>query len=194
MDLGALHRLMHEGDSLSGAFLAVDALQRSRLYERLKQAPKVAGVNIKQAALTTFRETLAQNLLRMQLFNVAFAGIIAFGVVYNSARIALSERGRELATMRVLGFTRREISVVLLGELALLTLAAIPLGLLLGRAMAAMLMNAIETELQRFPMTINSSTYALAAVVTLAAALFSGLVVRRRLDRLDLVAVLKSRE
>src|SRR5205823_11944815 len=120
--------------------------------------------------------------------------VIAFGVLYNTARIALSERSRELATLRVIGFTRAEISVILLGELAALTLAALPVGMALGYAFAALAVWGLTTEFQRFPLVVNAGTYAFAVTVVLTAATISGLVVRRRLDRLDLVAVLKARE
>lgn len=194
MNLHALNRLMREGDVYSGAFLAVDEKQRDELYIFLKNTPKVAGVSVKQTALDNFRKLLDANLLRMQLFNVGFACIIAFGVVYNSARISLSERSRDLATLRVMGFTRGEISMILLGELATLTLAAIPLGIAIGFAFAGLLVVALDTETQRFPLVVSSWTCAFAVSVTLVAALITGLLVRRRLDRLDLVAVLKARE
>ena len=194
MALPAMHRMMREADTLSGTFLAVDGQAIDQLYRKLKRTPKVANVNIKRAALESFQKTLAENLLRMKTFNVIFASIIAFGVVYNSARISLSERGRELATLRVIGFTRTEISFILLGELALLTLIALPLGLLFGYGLSGLAIWALETETQRFPLVINSSTYAFAATVTMVAALISGLIVRRRVNQLDLVAVLKSRE
>jgi putative ABC transport system permease protein len=195
MDIRAVNRLMREGRVVSGAFLAVEPGQEGRLYSTLKATPEVAGVTVKRAALSSFRQTVAENLLRMRLFNIIFAGIIAFGVVYNSARIAAAERGRELATLRVIGFTRAEISLILLGELALLTLAAIPAGMALGYGLAAAVIRlAYDTELFRIPLIVSRSTYGFAAAVTLAAALVSGLVVRRMLDRLDLVAVLKSKE
>ena len=195
MDIRAVNRLMREGRVVSGAFLAVGPGQVDRLYALLKATPQVASVTVKRAALDSFRRTVAENLLRMRLFNVLFAGVIACGVVYNSARIALAERARELATLRVIGFTRAEISLILLGELALLTLAAIPVGMALGYGLAAAVIRlAYDTELFRIPLIVTRSTYGFAAAVTLAAALASGLVVRRMLDRLDLVAVLKSRE
>ncbi|MBL9214978.1 MAG: FtsX-like permease family protein [Opitutaceae bacterium] len=194
MDLAALNRFMREGRLLSGAFLRIDPAAEARLHARLKATPRVAGASSQHAALRGFQDTLSENLLRMRLFNVAFAGIIAFGVVYNAARITLSERARELATLRVIGLTRAEVSGTLLGEVALLTLAALPLGLGLGRLLAGLAVKALETETQRFPLVVASSTYAAAAVTVLAAALVSGLVVRRRIDGLDLVAVLKSRD
>jgi putative ABC transport system permease protein len=195
MDIRAVNRLMEEGDVISGAFLAADARQMDKLYSTLKGMPRVASVTVKNAALVSFRQTIAENLLRMRTFNVLFASIIAFGVVYNSARVTLSERSRELATLRVIGFTRAEISLILLGELAVLTLAAIPVGLLLGRGLAALVITlAYDTELFRIPLIIGRSTYGFAATVTMIAALLSGLIVRRLLDRLDLVAVLKSKE
>jgi putative ABC transport system permease protein len=195
MDIDAARRLMEEGDVISGAFLAADPRRMDDLYAELKVSPRVAGVAIKGATLESFRRTVAENLLRMRFFNVLFAGVIAVGVVYNAARIALSERGRELATLRVIGFARAEISLILLGELAVLTLAAIPVGLLLGYGLAALVIRlAYDTELFRIPLVVGRSTYGFAASVTLLAALGSGLVVRRLLDRLDLVAVLKSKE
>jgi putative ABC transport system permease protein len=120
--------------------------------------------------------------------------VIAFGVVYNSARISLSERSRDLATLRVIGFTRTEISVILLGELAVVTFVAIPLGLGLGYVFAAWATLGLDTEVYRVPLVIHRSTYGFSALVVVAAAVVSGLLVRRRLDHLDLIAVLKTRE
>jgi putative ABC transport system permease protein len=194
MNLAALNRLMQEGNVVSGAFLAVDAKALPELYKTLKNTPRVASITVKEAAVESFRQTIAENLLRMRFFNILFATIIAFGVVYNSARIALSERSRELATLRVIGFTRGEVSLIFLGELAVLTLVAVPLGLVLGYGFAALTTLAYDTELFRIPLVIDKSTFGFAALVVLAAAFLSGLVVRRRIDRLDLVAVLKSKD
>jgi putative ABC transport system permease protein len=194
MEIHALNRLMREGPRISGAFLMVDANDLDALHKRLKKTPAVAGVLIRRAALASFEETIAENLAIFTAFNVLFAGVIAFGVVYNSARIALSERGRELATLRVLGLTRAEISYILLGELAVLTALGVPVGLVLGYLLAGWAVAAFETELYRFPLIIDSATYGFAAATVLVSAVVSGLIVRRRLDRLDLVAVLKSRE
>lgn len=195
MDVRAANALMREGGVVSGAFLAVDADRIEGLYTSLKNTPRAASISIKAATLRSFRQTIAENLLRMRGFTVLFAAVIAVGVVYNSARVALSERSRDLATLRVIGFTRGEVAVILLGELALLTLAAIPTGLVLGYALAALVIRvAYDTELFRIPLVVSWSTYGFAAVVTLLAALFSGLIACRLLGRLDLVAVLKSKE
>ena len=194
MEIEALHRLLREGHNLSGAHLSVDPQRRDVLYRTLKETPRVAGVTSKTASLESFRKTFAENLLRMRLFNIMFASVIAFGVVYNSARISLAERSRELATLRVIGFSRAEISAILLGELALLTLAAIPLGMALGYLFAFWTTLGLDTEMYRIPLVVNRSTFAFAATVVIIAALFSGMVVRGKLDHLDLVAVLKTKE
>ena len=172
----------------------VDSHQLDALYHELKATPKLAGVTVKRHAVESFRQTVGENMGTMKSINLIFACAIAVGVVYNSARISLSERHRELATLRVIGFTRAEISAILLGELAIVTLLAIPLGLLIGREMAQAMCIAFDLELFRFPFTISRRTYAVAALVVLLAAVGSGLLVRRRLDRLDLIAVLKARE
>ncbi len=192
MDIRALRRVTREQDSISGAFVSVDPAHEDALYARLRNTPRIAGVTIKKAAMESFEETIAENLLTIRTFTIAFAVVIAFGVVYNSARISLSERGRELATLRVIGFTRGEISLVLLGELTLLTLISIPLGMAIGYWLTALTIEAVQTEHQRLPLIVGWRSYGFAAAITMIAALASGLVVRRSLDRLDLIGVLKS--
>jgi putative ABC transport system permease protein len=194
MNREMLSRMMRETDTLSGAVLTADASQHDTLYRELKEMPLVASVTIKLAALRSFEKTIAENILRMRMFNLVFATIIAFGVVYNGARVSLSERSRELASLRVLGFTRAEISLILLGELATLTVLAIPVGLALGYALASLACWALESETQRFPLVVERSTFGFATTVIFIATMSTSLVVRRLLDRLDLVAVLKTKE
>ncbi len=194
MDLDALHRLMQEGSTVSGAYLQVDGARAPELYARLKATPRVGGVMLKRAATESFRETFASLVNTVVYIYALFAGAIAFGVVYNSARISLSERSRELATLRVIGFTRTEVSYILLGELALVTLVAIPVGLIAGYFGAAGVVTAFDTELFRIPLAVSSRTCAFAAMTTATATVVSALIVRTRVDRLDLVEVLKARE
>jgi putative ABC transport system permease protein len=194
MTLDALQRLARDFGTLSGGHLLVDNRLEGVLYDRLKMIPAVAGVALKRAALESFNETIGETMGIMIFFNVLFAGTIAFGVVYNAARISLSERSRELASLRVLGFTRAEISAILLGELAVVTLIAIPVGLAIGYGFAALVVTSFETEMYRFPVIVSARTYLFAALVTLTASAVSGFIVRHRLDHLNLVEVLKTRE
>lgn len=194
MALDALHDLMREGGTVTSAALLVDPAAEDALSARLKRTPAVAGVAFKRALIESFRSTLAQNMNTMIGMIVLFAGIIAFGVVYNAARVSLSERSRELASLRVLGFTRAEISMILLGELAILTLAALPVGALIGHGLAVAVVSSVNSEVYRFPLVVTPQAIGRAALTVIIAALASGLVVRRRLDHLDLVAVLKIRE
>jgi putative ABC transport system permease protein len=194
MEIEALRRVAGEGNTLTGAFLKVDPAGTGALYRALKDIPAVAGVGLKRTSIDSFNKTLADTFYVMIFFNLLFSGVIAGGVVYNAARVSLSERSRELASLRVLGFTRGEISFILLGELAAVTLMAIPVGLLLGYIFAGLLVAAFNTELYRFPLVVSARTFAFAAASVLVAATLSGLAVRRRLDHLDLVEVLKTRE
>jgi putative ABC transport system permease protein len=194
MRIDALHRLMREGDSLSGAYLSVDPLQLQPLFRTLKATPRIAGVSLKSAALESYQKTLAENIGITRTVTIVFALIIAFGVVYNTSRIALSERARELGTLRVIGFSRAEVSYILLGEIALVTLAALPLSLVLGYGLAAAAVRAYDTEVYRIPLIITARTSVEALATTVVATLVSGWLVRRRLNRLDLIAVLKTRE
>ncbi|MEX0886451.1 MAG: ABC transporter permease, partial [Phycisphaeraceae bacterium] len=190
----ALNRLMREDRVVSSAHLRVDEAHLDAVYARLGRTPGVAGVQVRAATLQAFRDTIVESQATFRQFNLAFAVLIAFGVVYNTARVSLSERSRELATLRVLGFTRGEISRILLGELAVLTGLALPLGMVIGYGFAWVAAIAFETEMFRIPLVVRRETYAIAGLVVLLAATASGLVVRRRLDRLDLVGVLKARE
>jgi putative ABC transport system permease protein len=194
MDIDALHRLMREHDVLSAVTMRIDSAAEGELSSRLKQLPAVAGVAFRRTALQNFRDVMAQNMDMMITINLLFAGIIAFGVVYNAARVSLSERSRELASLRVLGFTRAEISFILLGELAVLTALALPAGALMGYGLATFIMLSLDSEVYRFPLVFRSQAIAWAFLTIVTASMFSGLVVRRRLDHLDLVAVLKIRE
>jgi putative ABC transport system permease protein len=194
MDRYALNRMMREGDVVSGAYLTVDSAEQAHVYRTLVEMPRVAGTVVRQDEIRNFYQTQAESMLFFTFVATILAAIIAFGVVYNSARISLSERSRELASLRVLGYTRGEISYILLGELGLLTLAALPVGFLLGRGLCAYITKAVESDLFRVPVVLEPATYALGAAVVLISATVSGLVVRHRLDHLDLVGVLKTRE
>ena len=194
MEIDALRRLLHEGAVITGASVTIDPAARARFYADVKALPAVAGVSLTAVMLQNFRDTMAENMNLQIFFNVLFAGVIAFGVVYNSARVSLSERERELASLRVLGFTRGEISLILLGELAVLTLAALPVGALIGHVMGLLIMTGFSNEVYRLSFVTSPATVARSFLVVVLAAFVSGLAVRRRLDRLDLVAVLKTRE
>ena len=189
-----LHRLMQEGERLSGAFLSVDPRRLHELYAEVKQTPAIAGVLDNNAAHQNFVDTISENTYVMRMMNLIFASIIAFGVIYNCALITLAERSRDLATLRVMGFTRREVSIVLLGELAIITLLAIPLGMLLGVCFAYLATLALDTETHRFPLVITRLTFAESTTILLGTAIASSLFVRRMLDKLDLIAVLKVKE
>lgn len=194
MDLRALNRLMREGETISGVRLKVDEKDFPSLYSKLKHTPTVSGVIIPETILTNFNETLARTMWTSTLVIIIFASVIALGIVYNGARIALSERGRELASLRVLGFTKREIGVMLLGEQAILTAIAIPIGYVIGYLLCFLITKAIDNEMMRLPLVITRKTPALAFGVTACAAILSGLLVQWRLRRLDLIEVLKTRE
>jgi putative ABC transport system permease protein len=194
MELGALNRLLREGPMISGVSFSIDPLEKNRLFAALKATPSASFISLQQVAMQRFRATLAQNITVQITIFVAFAGTIAFGVVYNLARISLSEQGREMASLRVLGFTKREVSALLLTELAVIVLLAQPVGWLIGFALAILMDKGFSTELYRVPFIVGSEVYAYSSIVVIAAAVASGLIVRRRIDRLDMIAVLKTRE
>ena len=192
--INALNRLLKERPSVEYVSLLVDRSQEARLYQELKELPMVAAVMLRQAAIDSFYDNVVEHLMVFITMFSSLACVLGFGVAYNSTRIALSERGRELATLRVLGFSRGEASYILLGEVALLIVVALPVGCLLGRGLSELMATAFNTELFRVPLTIEPSTYGVAVVVALVATALSAAVVRRRVDRLNLIEVLKTRE
>ena len=194
MTLESLYRLTRQSRLVSGAYLLTDATREDLVNEQLKAAPAVASVVSPQTMFETFQSQLQDSLYISIGFMLAFASIISVAVIYNGTRIALSERGRELASLRVLGFTRREIATLLFGEQAVITLLAIPIGSVIGYGLAAALVASFASETYRIPMVVSTRTYLFAATAAISAAIASGLLVRRRLNSLDLVAVLKTRE
>lgn len=194
MNLEALNRMSGSGQALSGLLLTIDAHYEAEIVDALQRRPRVASIVSQDRIIESVYETSGQTMLTFALILTVFAGAIAFGVVYNSARITLAERDRELASLRVLGFTRNEIAYILLGELAILTLLALPVGFGLGALLSASSVQSLSTDLFAFPLVLRRSTFAFSSVVVIIAATVSALIVRRKLNTLDLVGVLKTRE
>ncbi len=195
MELEALDRMLGDDRAITGATLAVDPARLDALYARLKELPVVASVGRTDLVKQRFEQQVAEVMVVFTMVLSAFAAAIAVGVVYNNARVALAVRARDFASLRVLGFTRREISVILLSEISAGLLLALPMGLVLGKVFAvAVAAAAVDTELYRLPPIVEPRTYAFAVLVVLAACVGSALLVRRQLDHLDLIGVLKTRE
>jgi putative ABC transport system permease protein len=194
MDMGALAAVSGESGSATSFQASVDRAREGALLRRMKDIPAVATIATRAQAISSLREIMAKSMVIVIDFYIALGAIVAFGVLHNAARISLSERGRELASLRVIGFTQGEVSYILLGELALLVLAALPAGCVLGYGLAWFMSAAMETKLFRIPFVISPSTFGIAMTVALASAVASGIAVYRRIGRLDLVAVLKTRE
>ena len=194
MRLSALSRLFDEEPAVSSVALRVDPSRLENVEDRLQQMPRVASVSSKEAAVASIQKQMDETVVFMTLILTLFAATIAVGVVYNNARVAVSIRSRDLASLRVLGFTRAEISAILLGEMAVQVVLAIPIGLLVGTWMSHGIAGTIDPERFRLPVVISLKTYASAVLITFVAALGSALLVRRHLDRLDLIGALKTRE
>ena len=194
IERSALNRLLREGDLVNQITVTVDRGHEPELLNRIKELPRVAVAFSKAIMTRNLEEVTARNILVFSGVLTVFATVIAIGVVYNNARISLAERAWELASLRVLGFTRGEVSAFLLGELAIEVALALPLGMLLGYLLGSAIVGLIKTDEFYFPFVIQSATYAFAALCVLAAGAVSALVVRRRVDALDLVGVLKTRE
>lgn len=194
MDRHALNRLLGEGDIISGASFRVDGLYWKEFLRNLKEQPRVSWVVVKESLRANFRETTAAMMNTIQSIYLTFATIVAFGVVYNNARISLAERSRELATLRVIGFSQREVSAVLVTELVLLALIAVPLGLALGTVLANGILQAVNTETVRLPVVLTLRNYTYAVLVVATASALSAFLVLRTLKNLNLVSALKAPE
>jgi len=194
MDLHALNRLLGEGDIITGASFSIDDARRGEFLRALKGIPRVSWVAIKESLRANFRQTTAASIGLIQSIYLVFATVVAFGVVYNNARISLAERARELATLRVIGFSRREVGAVLITELVILALIAVPIGLLLGTGFATAILRTVNTETVRVPLVLTAANYAFAVLVVAIASTLSACLVLRKLHQLNLVGVLKAPE
>ena len=194
VDARTLSQLLLEDEQVSGAHLSVQSDAAAPLFQQLKRMPAVSGVAVRQVMQSSLKDTLDRSFAIFSMILAGFASVIVGGMVYNSLRIALSERSNELASLCVLGFTQREVSVLLLGEQALLTALAIPLGLAIGYGLCAMLVPAFDREMFRLPLVLSRWSFIYPVLVTLLAAGATSLLVAHRLRHLDLIAVLKTRE
>ncbi|MNS76716.1 FtsX-like permease family protein [compost metagenome] len=194
VDRLALSRYLGESPAISGVHLRIDTQMAESLYSRLKRLPAISSVIVRRAVLESIGNTLDRTFVISSLVLAGFASVIVAGVVYNNIRIALSERGNELASLRVLGFSLREVATILIGEQALLTAAALPLGIAVGYGLCALLVPVFDRDAFRIPLVLERVTLVFAMVPAACAALVAGLLVLQRLRHLDLVAVLKTRE
>ena len=194
MDLEALTRLMREAPAVSSVNLSLDDRRKEEFYAAVKGMPTVSGVALQRSSLANFREAVALIITTMASIYTGLAAVIAFGVVYNNARIALSERARELASLRVLGFSRSEVLRILLLELAILTLVAQPPGWVMGYGLGWIMKTNLAGEIMRVRGLIEHSTYVAASAIVIVAAIASAFIIRERINQLDLVAVLKTRD
>lgn len=194
MERSALNRLTGDGEVADSAWLTIDKSQGDALFARVKETPGVFTVSLQHRAYEKFRELLDQNMMTMVFFYVGFAAVIAFGVAFNASRITLSERAHELATLRVLGYHKREVALILVGELALLALAALVLGCVIGYGLAALMIELFTTDLYQIPFGLAPATYGWSSIVVLVSVAVSSAFVVRRIQTLDLVRVLKTRD
>jgi putative ABC transport system permease protein len=179
---------------VNSVHLSLDESRKDLFYTAIKSMPTVSGVALQRVSLANFRKTVALLITTMASIYTGLASVIAFGVVYNNARISLSERARELASLRVLGFRRGEVLRILLLELALLTLVAQPPGWVMGYGLVGIMRNNLAGELMRVRLVVEHSTYVAASAVVILAAISSALIIRERINQLDLVSVLKTRD
>ncbi len=196
MNINTLSQLLGDRPSTEYVNALIDSNDQAELLVSTKNLPSISTVALKSVALASFNNTIAESLMIFVGFFSAFSFALGFGVTYNAQRIALSERGRELATLRVLGFGRFDVLYVLLAETMLLVCIALPVGCLLGWGMTALFVNSsgFQTELIRLPFAIHPSTYGWSLVILIIASVVSGLVMKRSVDQLDLISVLKTRE
>jgi putative ABC transport system permease protein len=194
MDRTALNRLAGDGPVAASAAMKIDPTRERELFHAVRDIPGIFTISLQRHAYLKFRELVDQNIMTMVWFYCGFAAIIAFGVAYNASRITLSERSHELATLRVLGYHRTEVARILVGELVLLTLLAIPLGVLVGYGLSLYMIDRFTTDLFQMPFGLTAETIGKAILVVGGAALVSCLLVARNVANLDLVRVLKTRE
>lgn len=194
MDIRALSKALDESPKITGASISIDSNYSATLYRKLKDIPAIMGLNITSVLRKIFEAIMAENILKMVSTNIMFASFISFGVIYNTARIALSERGRELASLRVLGLTRREVAYLLFGELGIITILSIPLGIWIGKGMVNGMVASMSSELFRIPAYLSNSTYGYASAIVLTSAAISFYLVWRQVDSIDLVSAQKGVE
>jgi len=194
MDRHKLNQLVGEAPAINSILISIDPEYADSIYQKLKNMPAIASINLRKTVVQSFYDTLDQILLVFTFINALLGGVIAFGVVYNTVRISLAERGRELASLRVLGYRQSEVAYILFGELAVLTLLSLPLGLSIGAQLCAFIANNLDSDLFRIPLVLSPFTYSFSSLIVILSAMASALLVWRRLNQMDLVEVLKTRE
>jgi putative ABC transport system permease protein len=194
MNINQLNEKLDSTPKITGASLLVDQNHSAQLYKKIKEIPAIIGFNITSVLRQIFEDIMSENLLKMVATNVMFASFISFGIIYNTARITISERSRELASLRVLGLTRAEVAYILFGELGFITLLSLPIGLFLGYSMSVGMTESMDSELFRIPVYLKNSTDGYAVLIVLLSAVVSFYLVWRQVESIDLVSAQKGVE
>ncbi|MEM9617896.1 MAG: FtsX-like permease family protein [Pseudomonadota bacterium] len=194
MEMEALNRRLKEPNRVTGAYLKIDPIKRDAVYENLKAVPMIAGVSLRREAYENFKKMIDEGPGAFRNIMTIFSIIIAAGVVYNGARIAFIERQRDLASLRVLGFTKIETGYVLLGELGALAILALPIGSAIGFFLWSYLATALSTELYQIPVIYREDGLGYAAIIVFVATAIAGAFVQRDVSKLDMATALKTRD
>jgi putative ABC transport system permease protein len=193
-DIRELNRLIGTRGAVSGAYVSVDPTLEGAFQAFVRRTPELAGVTLRRLVLASFNAVVAGHIMEIARILMLASCVIAIGVLYSSAQMSFAEKQRELATLRVLGFTRQETTTVLLGELAAQLIISLPVGCLLGRGVASLLSLAMSSDLYRLPVVVLPSTYLFTVAVVIVAGLAVGLLLRRSIDRLVFAEALCTRE
>jgi putative ABC transport system permease protein len=194
-DIGYLSRLL--GEELSANIVLGKTCNKSEwknLYSALKKRPAVVGISERTRSLTQMDERFGKVMGTMIFMTVFFAGLIAFGSILNTALVSLSERSREVGTLRVLGYTPAQITWIFSGESHLLNSVGIVLGLIAGIGLSKLVSAAYSTELYRFPSVIYPSRLVISAILMFFFITLAQLIIYRMITRFPWLEVLKVKE
>ncbi len=194
MELDELSRLLGGGFAMNVALLRADPDAIPAIARAMTDTPAVASADIAEENYENIADTIAENIAVTSTLLVIFAGVIAFSIIYNSTVVSLLERERELASLRVLGFTKQEVGAIVYQENFLLGGVGVLLGLPFGAWSARTLLALLDTDMYRMPYHAETASFMLSAGLIAAFVALANLAVRRRIHRLDMVEVLKSRE
>ncbi|WP_444643683.1 ABC transporter permease [Caproiciproducens sp. R1] len=173
--------------------ILLSAKDPQAIKAELTDAKNVAAMTDQEEAKASYMDMFRTYSSLMEMMQ-GIGMIIAFAIITNTASISLSERKREYATMRVLGMHPKEIGKVVSFEYWVLSLGALPLGILLTRMIKQAMATTIDSDLFTMPLNTPLGSYFSAAVLCAATVALSNRLARRRISKFDMVEVLKERE
>ncbi len=192
MELDVLNGVLQEGSTINNALINL-RYNSGNFVRDIEGMAYVQSVREPDDMVKQYNEYMGLMYAYIGVI-ITLSCIMGFAIIYNTTTISIMERKRELASLRIMGFTNKKVSELIFNENTAVSVMGLIVGMPLGRFMGVQMLNYVPEDMMSLPLVIFPKTYVLAAVTVALFVILAQMANMRRISRMDLVEVMKSRE